>query len=71
MSGSIPSRDSVLADIVEKIGTRSFYQGVLVKTAIIRTPSGLTPSAVIAIAFDEVKQARAVHDYGSLILTEK
>jgi hypothetical protein len=71
MSGSPPPKDAVLADIIETIGARSFYRGVLVKAATLRTLNGLNSSAVIAIAFDEVKQARVVHDYGSLILSEK
>src|SRR6266581_1847404 len=71
MSGSLSPRNAVLANIIEKIGARPFYRGVLVKTATLRTPNGLNSSAAIAIAFDEVKQAREVHDYGSLILGEK
>jgi schlafen family protein len=66
-----PSQDDISADIVNKVRSRAFYAGVLVKAALVRTQAGLSVSTVLAIASNNPMTERVPHEYGPLVLEEK
>ncbi len=56
---------------MDKVRSRTFYAGVLVKAALVRTQAGLNVSTALAIASNNNVAERETHEYGPLILEEK